>query len=156
MVVIKSCPVALDWDIRLDEVIPRDQEHSQLQLRSLQWSPEYDSELWDMEGLRRLRLVLASEAFIAPDQPEKSNPAWLTRNASSLLLGQTSWSWIPACGDPDFSSTVREAVIDRRATQPIDFVEVQYRPSTRSPRAIDDVNSEKGKDKLSITDIDVE
>jgi hypothetical protein len=60
-----------------------------------------------------------------------------------------------ACGDPDFSTTVRESVIDRRATQLIDFVEVQYRPSIRSSRAIDNVSSE-GEEKLSGTDIDLE
>ena len=61
---------------------------------------------------------------------------------------------VVACGDPDFSATVRKAVIDRRATRHIDFVEVQYRPSHRLSRATY-VNSEKGKDKLSNPDIDM-
>ncbi|KAI0410592.1 hypothetical protein F5X98DRAFT_385325 [Xylaria grammica] len=64
------------------------------------------------------------------------------------------------CSDPDFSAGVRKAVIDRRATRPIEFTELQYRASARPSRATadleketgqhsttDDVDLEKGKDK---------
>jgi hypothetical protein len=77
----------------------------------------------------------------------------------SIVVGKSPFPrrWVGltiviACGDPDFSADVREAVIDRRATRSIDFVEVQYRPSTRSSRATNDVDSEKGKDKRRTAD----
>lgn len=79
----------------------------------------------------------------------------------SIVVGKypTPRGWagltVVACGDPDFSANVRKAVIDRRATRTIDFVEVQYRPSTRSSRAINDADSEKDSNKLS-SDVDLE
>ncbi|KAI1464282.1 uncharacterized protein F4812DRAFT_467945 [Daldinia caldariorum] len=56
------------------------------------------------------------------------------------------------CGDPDFSANVRKAVIDRRGTRPIEFAEVQYRPSTKQPRTADGADSEKGAGKSNTTD----
>ncbi|KAH8768374.1 hypothetical protein F5883DRAFT_669942 [Diaporthe sp. PMI_573] len=65
--------------------------------------------------------------------------------------------FITACGGPDFSAHVRKAVVDRRADRPVEFVEVQYRPSARLSRAANDKDSEQGTNKLSVVgDVDLE
>lgn len=57
-----------------------------------------------------------------------------------------------ACGEPEFSAHVRRAVSDRRTDRPIEFVELQYRPSAKLSRAANENDSEQGMNKISITD----
>jgi hypothetical protein len=80
-------------------------------------------------------------------------------SGKSMVVGRSppprSWprlTIIIACGETEFSAHVRKAVIDRRADRPVEFVEVQYRPSARLSHAANDKDSEQGMNKLSITD----
>ncbi|KAI3339065.1 hypothetical protein F4824DRAFT_498917 [Ustulina deusta] len=124
------------------------------------WSLERNSQAeWAAAYLKRLQeLDAGNELFVVwcvyPFE-EKETPVF-EETSHWLYFHQ-----VDPCGDPDFSADVRKAVIDRRATRPIDFVEVQYRPSSRlsrtTSRTTDDVDSEQGSDKLSTTDnVDLE
>ncbi|KAI8626617.1 hypothetical protein F5Y19DRAFT_488216 [Xylariaceae sp. FL1651] len=104
------------------------------------WSLERNSQAeWAAAYLKRLQKL---------DAGNVSTPVPLSVVDVLILEGT-----FRVCGDPDFSADVRKAVIDRRATRPIKFIELQYRPSTRPFGTADDVDAEKGADKLRVTDV---
>ncbi|KAI3333821.1 hypothetical protein F4824DRAFT_512983, partial [Ustulina deusta] len=151
---------------RLDDVLCRVNIFWSLERNSqAEWATTYLKRLQELDAGNELFVVWCvypSEEQETPVFEETSHWLYFHQVDRDLLLKHMMDATSEkTCGDPAFSADVRKAVIDCRATRPIDFVEVQYRPNSRlsrtTSRPTDDVDSEQGSDKLSSTDnVDLE